>query len=179
MPAACNCPYKKFTYCDYPKCLTRHKQSFKGKRRDFSKIVRGYRTIGGREIYFRSLWEMNFARVLQWHLDTKTPFKDKILISWAYEPETFIFHAIQKGTRSYKPDFKVVYQDGQTSMFDYHPHFWCEVKGYLKPQDRTKLNRMAKYYPAEVVHVIDGTWFKANIMFYRSTVPGWEDHPDS
>jgi len=60
---------------------------------------------------------------------------------WRYEPETFWFHAIKRGVRSYKPDFRVQYSDGEC--------LWHEVKVWLVQKDITKFRRMSRYYPEE------------------------------
>lgn len=90
--------------------------------------------IGKRDdlgMFFRSGWEANVARYL----------KAKNL-SFEYEPKTFSFldHGIKQGTVMYTPDFKV-YANG-----DYE--YW-EVKGFLKTEDKTKLNRFKKFFPEE------------------------------
>lgn len=76
-------------------------------------------------IYFRSRWEANYARYLS--------FLD---VEWEYEPETYIFEEIKRGTRSYTPDYYIPDED-----------VIIEVKGYLDSKSRVKLKRMKKYYP--------------------------------
>lgn len=173
--ATCNCPFRKYAYCDHPKCLDRAHGKKPSRGCDWSKVIKGWRIIGGLRIYFRSLWEINFARVLQWHLETGTPFRDKIITKWEYEPQTFIFHAIQSGTRSYKPDFKVYFE--AENLFGDNAYEWFEVKGHMKQKDKTKIRRFRKYYPSETLHIIGADWFKANRVWYRSLVPDWEDAP--
>ena len=77
--------------------------------------------------YFRSRWEANYARYLNF-----------MGIEWAYEPDTFIFEAIKRGTRSYTPDFYIPSEDKR-----------IEIKGYLDQKGRTKIKRLKKYYPEE------------------------------
>src|SRR5215471_1288173 len=76
----------------------------------FSKLVRDQRLYtrgwGGRrkdldDRYFRSSWEANYARYLNF-LKSRGEIHD-----WQYESNTFWFHKIKRGTRSYTPDFKV------------------------------------------------------------------------
>ncbi len=117
-------------------------------------------TIGGQKKYFRSIWEKNYCRYLEM-------LKSKSMIrSWKHEPREFWFLRIKRGVRSYKPDFKVVNREGQV---EYH-----EVKGWMDPKSKTKLKRMAKYYPKVVVKVIDATWFKKNAPMISGLVEGWE-----
>ncbi len=99
----------------------------------FSNVVRGWFDINGKRMFFRSKWEVNYALYLDWLI------KQKIIIKWEYEPETFIFHKIQSGTRSYRPDFRVTFPDG---TIQYH-----EIKGWDKPRSKTQRKRMKKYYP--------------------------------
>lgn len=83
--------------------------------------------------FFRSKWEANYALYLDWLI------KQKQILNWEYEAETFFFDKIKLGTRSYRPDFKVFNNDGS---IEYH-----EVKGYMDAKSKTKIKRMAKYFP--------------------------------
>jgi len=119
----------------------------------------GWREIGGRRIYFRSRWEYNYAVFLQLLVEQKR------IKCWEHEPKTFWFDKIKRGCRSYLPDFRVDNLDGTE---EYH-----EVKGWMDPKSKTKIERMARYYPTVKLIVIDGSWFKRNgpkLCF----LPGWE-----
>jgi hypothetical protein len=125
----------------------------------------GYsRTRGGRRAdldgrYFRSAWEANYARFLNF-------LKARGEISgWEYECKTFVFEAIKRGTRAYTPDFKVTTGDR---------HEWHEVKGWMDQPSRTRLKRMAKYFPAEKVVVIDAGWFRQANKTLAGAIAGWE-----
>ncbi len=110
-------------------------------------------------IYVRSRWEANYARYLNW-------LKDQGQIAgWEYEPDTFLFEAIKRGTRSYTPDFKVAEKDGRVI---YH-----EVKGWMDPKSVTKLKRMAKYYPDVKILVIGPSEYGAIAKWHRM-IPNWE-----
>ena len=102
-------------------------------------------TIEDKEYYFRSQWELKYAK----HLAFLKKIND--IQDWEHEPHTFWFLEIKRGVRSYLPDFKVTRKDGT--------HYWVEVKGFMDPKSVTKLKRMKKYYPNEEVKVIDKTWF--------------------
>jgi hypothetical protein len=91
--------------------------------------------------YVRSRWEANVARYLK-HLEEK----EKIY-KWEYEPDTFWFENIKRGTRSYLPDFKVWYSK------ESKPIYW-EVKGHMDAKSKTKLKRMKKYHPDVVIKLI-------------------------
>jgi hypothetical protein len=115
--------------------------------------------LGGR--YFRSAWEANYARYLNFMVQ-KGAFS-----GWEYECKTFVFEAIKRGTRAYTPDFKVFLNDGS--------HEWHEVKGWMDAKSKTRLARMRRYYPSEKVVVLDGAWFRSvNKGPLPGLIPGWE-----
>jgi len=127
----------------------------------------GYnRSAGGRRAdledrYFRSSWEANYARFLNW-LKARGAIQ-----AWEFEPKTFVFETIKRGTRAYTPDFRVLFPDGRVE--------WHEVKGWLDPKSKTRLARMRKYFPGEVVKLIDETWFRwAKRQGWPALLPGWE-----
>ena len=107
-----------------------------------------WREIGGKRNYFRSTWEANYARWLE-YMKTQS-----MILEWEHEPKTFWFENIRRGVRSYLPDFKVTNLDGS--------HYWVEVKGYMDAKSKTKIKRLSKYYPEEELRVVDGDWFKKN-----------------
>jgi len=106
----------------------------------------GWKTIGEKRIYFRSNWEVAYAKYLQFLKEKK------LILEWEHEPETFWFENIKRGVRSYLPDFKVTQCDGS-----YH---YVEVKGYMDAKSKTKIKRFKKYYPKEHLVVIEALWFK-------------------
>jgi hypothetical protein len=111
--------------------------------------------------YFRSSWEANYARYLNWLK------KSGKVASWEFEPKTFIFEAIQRGTRAYTPDFRVVLPDGQVE--------WHEVKGWMDDKSKTRLARMAKYYPEEKIVLRDSKFFRwLNGSVLPKVIPNWE-----
>lgn len=75
--------------------------------------------------FFRSRTEANYARVLK-HKGIK----------FDYEPKTFWFEGIKRGTRAYIPDFYLPETDR-----------WHEFKGWLDDKSITKFKRMKKYHP--------------------------------
>lgn len=141
-----------------------HRRQVEGKmnRGGWNSFTRG---SGGRradlgDTYFRSSWEANYARYLNFMV------KQGHVVRWEYEAKTFVFEAVKRGTRSYTPDFLVVWADGRSE--------WHEVKGWMDPQSRVRLDRMAKYYPDEKVVVIGVEWFKQARRQLAYVVPGWE-----
>jgi hypothetical protein len=122
--------------------------------------TQGWATVGKQKIYARSEMERRYATFLEF-MKSKSQIR-----SWKHEPKEFWFLKIRRGVRSYKPDFKVVTREGQV---EYH-----EVKGWMDRKSKTKLKRMAKYYPNVVVKVIDANWFKKNAPLISGLVEGWE-----
>lgn len=111
----------------------------------FKNIQRGeYETSKG-STYFRSKWEANYALYLDFLMSRGEIEK------WEYEADVFMFEEIKLGTRSYRPDFKVFNKNGS---FEYH-----EVKGYMDNKSKTKLKRMAKYYPEVRLILIDSEYY--------------------
>ena len=121
----------------------------------------GWREIGGRRNFYRSRWEANYARYLQW-LKELGEIKD-----WAHEPEIFWFEAIRRGVRSYKPDFRVWEKDGTSCLH--------EVKGWMDSRSKTCLSRMAKYHPSQNIVLIDGPQYRAIRRKVMFMIAGWED----
>lgn len=86
-----------------------------GKRKDLNNI------------YFRSAWEANIAR-----------YYNFVGTEWQFEPKTFIFQNITRGSVSYTPDFYLPREDK-----------WVEVKGWMDGKSKTKLKRFKQQYPEE------------------------------
>lgn len=124
-------------------------------------IKAAWREVGGRRIYFRSLWEANFGRYLQF-LKKNGQIED-----WAHEPQTFWFEGIKRGHVSYLPDFSVTLKDKQ------FPEYY-EVKGYMDKGSLTKIKRFRKYYPHLTLHVADKMWFETNVHKICKLIPDWE-----
>ncbi len=116
-----------------------------------------WRTVGGKRAFFRSRWENNYACYLE------VLKLGKEILEWEHEPETFWFEKIRRGVRSYLPDFRITNLDGST---EYH-----EVKGWMDPRSKTKIKRMAKYYPDIKLILIQAPWFK---LMKKNSIPGWE-----
>lgn len=119
---------------------------------------KSHRSHGGRRAdlenkYFRSSWEANMVRYWNW---MKEP--------WEYEPRTFWFEDIKRGTRAYTPDFWLPQQG-----------YYVEVKGYMDQVSRTKLERMTRYYPHVKLIVIDPPAYRAIAKKVKRIVPNWEE----
>lgn len=110
--------------------------------------------------YFRSAWEANIARYLNWLVGRGE------IQSWDYEAETFIFEKISRGSRSYIPDFKVVKRNGDI--------YYIEVKGWMDQKSKTKLARMARYYPEVKIELIGAERYRAIQNTVGGLLPHWE-----
>jgi hypothetical protein len=126
----------------------------------FSHIQRGDYECSKGSVYFRSKWEANYALFLDFLI------KNGEIKDWEFEADVFYFEKIKLGTRSYRPDFKVFNHDGS---FEYH-----EVKGYMDNRSKTKLKRMAIYFPDVRLILIDKVYYadllkkmKGIIHFYK------------
>lgn len=125
----------------------------------YSRCKRGKRAdLGGQ--FFRSSWEANYARYLNWLVGNGQ------IVTWKYEPKTFFFEGVRRGTLSYTPDFVVVENNGAVI---YH-----EVKGWMDAKSKTRLSRMKKYFPEETVIVIAKREYMSIANKIGSIIPGWE-----
>lgn len=120
----------------------------------------GWREIGGIKKYYRSAWEANYARYLEW-LRSKNQIR-----LWAHEPKTFWFDGVKRGCVSYLPDFRVVDANGEES---YH-----EVKGWMDARSRTKIRRMKKYFPDIRLVVIDAKQYRRIATHLKGLISEWE-----
>lgn len=125
-----------------------------------SSTSKGWVELGGKRFYAKSLWEQNYALYLE-YLKSTGFIKD-----WEYEPETFWFEGIRRGTNNYKPDFKVWLNDSTTEF--------REVKGFMCPKSKTKIRRMKKYHPDVKLRVFGKKWWKKHNAALAAIVPGWK-----
>lgn len=120
----------------------------------------GWREFGGQRVYYRSRWEANYARYLQWLVERGE------ILRWKHEPETFWFDAIKRGVRSYLPDFRVWELDGTSRLH--------EVKGWMDARSKTTLRRMAKYHPGETIVLIRERDYNEIARKVGGLIEGWE-----
>ena len=120
----------------------------------------GWREFGGKKKYYRSAWEANYGRYLEWLKENKK------IIEWHHEPKTFWFEGIKRGCMTYLPDFQVIENNGH---IDYH-----EVKGWMDDRSKTKISRMAKYYPEINLIIIDSKVYKSISKKVSKIINGWE-----
>jgi len=118
-----------------------------------------WKEIGGKNCFFRSNWEYRYALYLQLMKENNH------LLDWKHEPRTFWFDKIKRGTNNYKPDFCVIFPNGNEE--------WIEVKGFMDAKSMTKLKRMNKYYPEIKIRVVSTDWFKANGKTLSRIIKNW------
>lgn len=94
--------------------------------------AKGGKRVDLNNMYFRSAWEANIAR-----------YYNFAGIKWEYEPKTFVFQNITRGSVSYTPDFYLPETDQ-----------WVEIKGWMDGKSKTKLKRFEKQYPEEYKKLI-------------------------
>lgn len=120
----------------------------------------GWRTVGGRRIYFRSRWEANYGRYLE-HLRINGMIK-----RWEHEPKAFAFTKESTYPHSYLPDFRVT---GITGAVQFH-----EVKGWMDRRSRQQIARMKRYFPTVVLVVRRAKWFKRANVKMKGIIHDWE-----
>lgn len=128
----------------------------------YSRAKRGYRKdICKGKIFFRSSWEANYARYLDYKKSEGAIYK------WEFEPDTFWFEKIKRGVRSYTPDFKIWAGDNEEP-------YYIEVKGYMDPKSKTKIKRMAKYYPKIRLEIFGAKEYNSIKSLYSDLIKNWE-----
>ena len=113
--------------------------------------------LGG--LYVRSSWECNYALVLNRGIE------GGLIERWEYEPDCFEF-PVKRGSKFYTPDFKVFLPNG---AFEYH-----EVKAWMDQPSRTKLRRMARYFPDVKIRVVGPEAYRKLEVAYGDVLEGWE-----
>lgn len=97
--------------------------------------------IGGQSFTFKSSWEYGIAL----RLDSLK--SENVISDWQYEPEHFVFNDCKRGIRSYCPDFKVTYPDGE---------FYIEVKGWEMKNAMKRIEMFKERYPQIKLYLING-----------------------
>ena len=138
------------------KYASSHVLTTSGRRRN---VASGGKRADLDGMYFRSSWEANYARYLNW-LKNNGQIK-----KWEFEPDTFEFN-VKRGARFYTPDFKITKLDDSQ---EYH-----EVKGYFDNRSKTRMKRMRIYYPSVRLELIDGPIYYAIANKIGKSLPGWE-----
>ena len=104
--------------------------------------------------YFRSAWEANIARVLNY-----------LHIEWKYEYKRFNFENEVDDVLSYQPDFYLPTIDK-----------WIEIKGWMDEKSKKRLDLFKKYYPKENenLYLVDELVYREIEQKYSSLIKNWE-----
>jgi len=97
-------------------------------------------TVGEKKCHFRSKLEYQWAQYLE-----LLKIHEQI-VDWDYEPEVFYFLGERTAPVQYRPDFKVIENDGTI--------VWQETKGYHDGKTNSKFRCMAKHYPGVVIELV-------------------------
>ena len=124
----------------------------------YSRCKHGWVDIGGKKNFYRSAWEPNIAAYFE-YLKSIEQISD-----WFYEEDTFWFDKIKRGVRSYTPDFKILDNNGDT--------YYVEVKGWMDEKSKTKIKRMAIYYPEIKLYIFDAKKYR-DIAKSFNWIKGW------
>lgn len=100
--------------------------------------------------YFRSRWEANVARILNYEE-----------LVWKYEHKSFLLIRSNGTKVTYRPDFNV---EG----------VWWEVKGYMRPEDREKIELFKQQYCEESFILVDAIKYNQLKSRYKKLIPNWE-----
>lgn len=132
--------------------VKREKGSFNTSSNAYSRCKQGKRKDLNQ--YFRSSWEANIARYLNFHN-----------IKWLYEFKRFDFNDEATGVLSYQPDFYLSDLD-----------IWIEVKGWMDDKSKQRLFLFEKYYPNEnnKLVLIDSKQYYIIEKRYKNIIPNWE-----
>lgn len=125
----------------------------------YSRTKKGRRPDLG-ETCFRSGWEANYARYLNLLMANGE------IQAWDYEPDVFRFADGTLGVRSYRPDFRIGVQSGDTH--------YVEVKGWMDAASALRLQRMALEFPAVDLRLVDQNAYRAIAREVRHLLPNWE-----
>ena len=98
----------------------------------YQNVQRGEYECSKGRMWFRSKLEADYALYLDFLV------KQKDIKRWEYEAKNFEF-PVKHGTTQYKPDFQITENSG-TIHYE-------ETKGRMDSRSKTKLRRMARYFP--------------------------------
>lgn len=140
-------------------CSRLLRRKLNARRNTYSHARRGKRADleGG---FFRSAWEANYARYLN------LIKRRGIVRSWKYEPRTFWFKRIKRGVRSYTPDFLVTRPNGT--------RYYVEIKGWMDPRSKTKIDRLRRYYPKIELCVVGRAEYRVIQENFAGAIQLWE-----
>lgn len=107
---------------------------------NFGHVKRVTRSVGGKEITFRSLFEYRYCVYLQ------VLKEGGEIQEWWYESPDWLFtfqYGRLNNTKQYLPDFAVLHNDGSYEI--------AECKGYFPSIDYTKIKAFVDHYEEQLV----------------------------
>lgn len=112
----------------------------------------GLRKIGDKEIWFRSSWEANFARILNYRG-----------LNFIFEPKWYKIPTSEGYEDThYVPDFFV---ESENKFY--------EIKGYTQEDDLYKMRKFVEIYKAELI-LIDPEEYKKLEKEFKDKIVDWE-----
>ena len=102
---------------------------------------------------FRSSWEANFARIL-----------DYLHVRYRFEYKRFFM----KNGDSYLPDFLLMTEDNPWKAK------WIEIKGLWHKGDKRRIISFMNENPEETLHIITGKEYRQLAKQYKKLIPNWE-----
>jgi hypothetical protein len=130
------------------------KKSKRTASENYSKVIKGVRPDIHPTYSFRSLTEINFARLLNY-----------LKLDWQYENKLFKFDGYKRKPYAYLMDFEI------TTKNKILPAGYYEIKGWMNGQSRQKLKRLKKCFPEDAKKttvVIYSHYNKKDIAFCES-----------
>lgn len=121
----------------------------------------GHRFIGGKDRFFRSSWEYNYALYLQYLKDNQK------IKEWYYESEIFYFKESKNNCYAYKPDFKIINNDNS--------FYFIEVKGWMDSASKNKIENMKIFYPEIELVVVDSEEYNKFKKEWHFKLKEWDD----
>lgn len=142
----------------------------------------GKRYIDGKDTHYPSRMEANVHRWLVYRRDVLCELSEV-----EYQPASFSFdaewidakgvgwrkvgnhkaRAVKRGHTKYCPDFRVKDSKGK--------EWYIEVIGQPRPDHKTRLERMGRFYPQVAVQVIGGKEYREISKIGRVEISGWEE----
>lgn len=121
----------------------------------------GHRLIDGKDRFFRSSWEFNYALYLQYLKDNQK------IKEWYYESEIFYFKESKNNCYAYKPDFKIINNDNS--------FYFVEIKGWMDSASKKKIENMKIFYPEIKLVVVDLEEYNKFKKEWHFKLKEWED----
>jgi hypothetical protein len=128
----------------------------------YSRCRRGRRADLG-EMFFRSGWEANYARILNLLKE------ENEIYHWVFEPNTLPF-PVDSRPFSYTPDFMVWRSDDRDHCYVEY----VEIKGQMDDLSKLKHSHMEQFYPNVKIRIIEEKEYRNLEMAFSPRIEKWE-----